>query len=127
MSWLKKSYISQGLAIFFFFFTVADLVNPHLCGEEMGLVSLPASLDRSLAPDQMIAIAPTETSADSHREEPPTPTQNEEDCFCCCSHILPSQSFTVESVGREPLGTDPFMSALPAGPTQHHYHPPRLS
>lgn len=126
MNWLRQSYISRGLVIFFFFFTVADLANPHLCAEEMGLAAFPFTITESHGADQSITISP-KVPADSRQEKSQAPAHSEEDCFCCCSHILPSQSFVVQSILPESSDTDPIVSTLPTGLPSQHYRPPRLS
>ena len=126
MVWLRQSYVSRGLVIFFFLFTVADLANPHLCAEEMGLAALPSATVKCPAVDQTI-IASSKDSSNSHREDAPAPAHSEEDCFCCCSHIIPSQNFIVHNVLPESSDTDSIVLMLPTGLPDQHYHPPRLS
>jgi hypothetical protein len=125
MRWIRQSYLSRGIAIFFFVFTVADLANPHLCAEEMGLSSLPVSAASEI--ENTVAVFAARAGSHSHQEESPAPQQADEDCFCCCSHILPSLQFVVEGLLLEPVDTDSTISSLPTGPPHKLYRPPRLS
>ena len=127
MDRLRQSYLSRAIALFFFFFTVADLATPHLCGEEMGLPISPVGSSISSAVDPASNATTSIAAADSHQEEPSAPMQADEDCFCCCSHILPSIHFVVEGILSESLSTDLAISSLPNGLPDKHYHPPRLS
>ena len=127
MSWLRQSYISPAVAVFFLLFTAADLITPHLCSEELGLPSFGSLSSINSILDRTDQIAMSIADADSHQEESPAPTQSNEDCFCCCSHILPEVHFAVEGMLLEPLDTDPAISSLPTGSPDRPYHPPRLS
>jgi hypothetical protein len=122
---MRQSYLCRGIAIFFFVFTVADLANPHLCAEEMGLSSLPVSAVPEK--DNTVVISAARAVSHSHHKESPAPEPADEDCFCCCSHILPSLHFVVESMLLEPVDTDAMISSLPTGPPHKPYRPPRLS
>lgn len=127
MSKVKQSYIRRGIAIFFLLFTAVDLATPHLCAEEMGL--LLASVETSLSPP----VEPDTTTALSigvasyPQEESPTPREVNEDCFCCCSHIIPSLHFAVASLVIKPVISEPIISSLPTPPPHKLFHPPRLS
>lgn len=127
MSKVRQSYISRGIAIFFLLFTVVDLATPHLCGEEMGLPLSSVGSSISSAVDSARTATLSIAAHDSNQEESSAPTQADEDCFCCCSHILPGLHFVVEGVLLETINTDQIISSLPTGPPDKHYHPPRLS
>lgn len=77
--------------------------------------------------DPTIKIGISVDSSDSHQNESPAPIQGDEDCFCCCSHILPGLHFVVAGIVSETLEADPTISSLPTGPPHTLYHPPRLS
>lgn len=127
MNRLRQSYLSRGIAIFFFLFTVVDLATPHLCAEEMGLPFSPVGNSVRSAVDPTSTDTPSITARDSHQEESPAPVPADEDCFCCCSHILPGLHFVVDGILFETINTDQIVSFLPTGPPGKPYHPPRLS
>jgi hypothetical protein len=127
MNWLRQSYISRAVAIFFLLFTAADLMTPHLCSEELGLSSLSDLRLAGSINSQTENIATSIADANSHQEESSAPEQAHEDCFCCCSHILPEIHFVVAGVLLERLEADAAISSLPTGPPHKPYHPPRLS
>lgn len=127
MNRIGQTYISRVIAIFFLLFTVVDLATPHLCAEEMGLQSVAFAMAIGSTAEITINAARSEASSDSHRNESPVPIQGNEDCFCCCSHILPSKSFVVAGILLEPFDIDPLRAFLPTGSPDRHYHPPRLS
>ena len=122
-----KYYIFRGVAIFFLLFTLADLANPHFCSEEMEGLPLPTKGEARMNTDSDRKVAPAATDDSQHREESPEPGSDNEDCFCCCSHIIPAIHFTVSGADLKTPSTDLFNSSLPTSPPQSRYHPPRLS
>ena len=122
----RPSYIFRGIAVFFLLFTVADLSTPHLCSEELEGFALPtASFTAQDATTEHSAIAMA--SSEHQENQSSNPESENEDCFCCCSHIIPSVHFAVESVLLKPAISEPTISSLPTTPPQKPFHPPRLS
>lgn len=131
MSLMKPRRLHRGIAIFFLIFTFADLsfadiLAPQLCEdrEELpGLSQAVTSDATSVAPDRVSL-----TAADSSRTEHPSqPTGIEDDCFCCCSHIIPGSHVTVADLSDHPRPSALQINALPSSPPQDTFHPPRLS
>jgi hypothetical protein len=120
------------IAVFFLIYTGADIMLPqYFCGgEEIGNLSLQtkiATTDASKVRENADAFI--RSSERSHRDQLPNrEAPHEEDCFCCCVHILPGLSFA--NIGdselkspRTPAETD----RLPSPPLQSTYHPPRFA
>lgn len=120
------------VAVFFLIYTGADILLPqYFCGgEEIG--NLP--LQTRLATTDTGAVnvddaALIRTSNNSHQDQQPDrEAPHEEDCFCCCAHVLPGLSFA--NIGyselkslRSPAKTDRLLSP----PLQSTYHPPRFA
>lgn len=124
---IGKNNLYRGLAIFFMLFTMADLINPHLCSEELESSYLPESLlaraDIYNVNDATMTAGHSRSQEDSHSDS----GFEMEDCFCCCSHILPSFAFTVDSIYLNALASDREITRLPIPPPQSPFHPPRLS
>ena len=104
----------------------ADTISPGLCCEEFcGLAGsytpYVAVADISLDGADKISAA-----ADSTHEDSSSPAPAEEECFCCCTHILPSLHFAVAEPDAEPLTSELANTFLPIAPPQSAYHPPRL-
>jgi hypothetical protein len=101
----------------------ADTIWPGLCCEEF------CGLAGSYTPYIAVADISDKISAadDSTHEDSSSPVPAEEDCFCCCTHILPSLRFAVAEPDAEALTSGLANTILPIAPPQSAYHPPRLS
>ncbi|HZN11272.1 MAG TPA: hypothetical protein VFC61_06330 [Blastocatellia bacterium] len=108
---LTLGLLQRGLACFLLVFTFADvtiidLVSPELCGE---------------------AAAGWPADADGTRPESPAPDVTDEDCFCCCSHVIPAAHVEIASFNQQPTAGAPRHFGLPSSPPRDTFHPPRLS
>jgi hypothetical protein len=124
---MKRRHLNSFIAIFFILFTAVDLLNPHICSEELGGVSFGGALTANLSAGDTKATAIVTPSEDSHPEQPSRPGQTEEDCFCCCSHILPGSYFSPDAGLLKPDVGSPMNSNLPNSPPRDLFRPPRLS
>jgi hypothetical protein len=122
----KQSHIFRAIAIYFLLFTVADLATPHLCGEELDGFPKSASIAEG-AETATEHSAISSTAADRHEDESSSPAPLSEDCFCCCSHILPGAHFTVGNLTLQTMMSEPSISFLPTAPSNKPFRPPRLS
>ena len=105
----------------------ADIISPGLCCEEFCGLAGPYTpyvsvVDISLDGADMMSAAD-----DSTHEDSSSPVPAEEDCFCCCTHILPSLRFAVAEPDAISLTSGLANTILPIAPPQSAYHPPRLS
>ncbi len=72
------------VAIFFLLWTLTDLSVPQLCLADFD------------APATLAGASKRSDGACTHRSQPNgngpanMPFQQDDDCFCCCSHVLPS-------------------------------------
>jgi hypothetical protein len=53
------------------------------------------------------------------------PVPANDDCFCCCTHVLPGHFFEVTRLLVTPARADLKHTALPSAPSQAPFHPPR--
>jgi len=130
---IKKRYgrFVRAVAVFFLLFTGADILMPqYFCDDEIGGISLPASAATLTAQEHAgdRDFSTVAVSGDSHSRPPSDTTPHEEDCFCCCAHVLPSLPFasTETFEVRQPMAAfvnDP----LPSPPIRGTYHPPRIA
>lgn len=135
MSLLKQSYLGRGIALFFILFTFADLSIPELCQGELGSCSLPSSSQSTSnnQSDDLYGVHPSARLNLSGTSEQPQQQQSEsgehagEDCFCCCSHIVPGNQFRVALLELKTLATSPADRFLPTSQPDAPFHPPRLS
>jgi hypothetical protein len=128
---MRQGRLYRWFAVLFLLFASAeilvDVISPGICCEELsGFVSscAPGAADPAQAPDGLDKISAVDNSTHG---EPSSPFPTEEECFCCCAHILPSLHFEVADLDVESLTSDLANTILPIAPPQSAYHPPRLS
>ncbi len=122
----------RGAAVFFLLFTCADIALPqYFCSDdEIGGVTLKGS---ATTPSAAVDVALDRTSdpattddSDSGWHEDQAP--HEEDCFCCCAHVLPSMAFTPVGTSEMRLPSRTLVKdSLPSPPLRGTYHPPRIA
>jgi hypothetical protein len=130
---MRLGRLRRGIAIFliafaFFDMTVIDMFFPQLCVDEQTSQSINSSLDatdksdRKIADDLMVI-----SSHDSQPDQDSHQSSADEDCFCCCSHIIPSRHVNVATLNSPPQPDDAALPSLPSAPPHGTYHPPRHS
>lgn len=130
---IKKRYgrFVRAVAVFFLLFTGADILMPqYFCDDEIGGISPPITSaatsnidERAVGDSKVAAVSDLD---DSRSRQPSDSEPHEEDCFCCCAHVLPSLPLTSAETSevRQPMAAfvnDP----LPSPPLRGTYHPPR--
>lgn len=118
------------IALLFLVYTGADLALPqYVCsGEEFANLSFqtrkaPTPAERINASSNLVS----DIARDSHDSEAPEQEPCEEDCFCCCSHILPG--LNLAQFGNSDIRTPRLVAQddqLLSPPLQSTYHPPRF-
>jgi hypothetical protein len=113
---MSQNRSHRWLALFFVVFAIADCCfSEYCCGEKrIG----------SLCCDEAGA---TIIASDDSTEHSSSPLQAEEECFCCCTHILPSIHFAAASLDTTLPENDLTNPHLPSPPPQNTFHPPRFS
>jgi len=111
---------------------VIDLIAPQRCNDGFTTMAYAAparnAAERS---DQNAALAvaisnqASLSKQDSHSDSSPAST--DEDCFCCCSHIMPGCPVNHVTLNTAPRVGIPAIESLPSSPTQDTFHPPRLA
>jgi hypothetical protein len=127
---LQGNRLYRGIAIFFLIFafvdlTIIDLAFPQLCEDTRGTIS--TSLNALNSPyfdSDVIALA--STGGGDERDQHTDPGCREEDCFCCCSHIVPGVPADIAALGLKTLAPVATINSLPSPPPQRTYHPPRV-
>lgn len=103
----------------------ADSVSPQQCCEWMNNLAVSESGNVSSAGDLNVAIAIVASS--ESEQESSLPSDTEEDCFCCCGHMLPAIHFKAPVVEIQTTPVFLTTTFLPAAPPRKKFHPPRLS
>ena len=126
---MRLGRLRRGMAIFllamaFFDMAIVDLFFPQFCGDDQ--VSLLGTV-----PIESTEKVADEFAATGNRDSQPVQdsrqSTTDEDCFCCCSHIIPSPHVSVATLNCTPQPVDPAIASLPSPPPRGPFHPPRLS
>ena len=127
---LGRRYLHRGLVLIFFVMTLADIASPQNCGEDVWGLLKAASPQSSVQTPADFGPEAARISADSQQQQPasdPDSAPADDDCICCCSHILPGVIFHVDEPDLAPSLNEPTVTTLPTAPPQSAFHPPRLS
>lgn len=127
-----KQKLFRGIVLLFLIYTGVELAFPQFCGEKVVGVFGPRSLafaverlgEPSVSIFARIVKNPEKTSPGVPREERDMPV--DEDCFCCCAHVMPSPLFV--NPGAAELALLPGVQrriSIPTAPLHLPYHPPR--
>jgi hypothetical protein len=128
---MKKRILQRGIVLFLLIFALSDITSANPCGDELGIFPL-EKIDVCKAASPFTIPAPqgfTETvfkNQDAEHEHSQNNETNCEDCFCCCSHILPSSHFSPSPLEIQVQITDLNKLFLPAAPPRNTFRPPRL-
>jgi hypothetical protein len=105
----------------------ADLVSPQSCCEwidNLATASAPQQVSFAQVPgDERALVAANEAQP----EQSSNPSNVDEDCFCCCAHILPCAHFDVVISHTKPPASLLTDMRLPVPPSQSQFRPPRRS
>lgn len=123
---LFNGRLARSIVILFLAYAGIDMTNPQLCNDEF----TPGPVQFATA-ERLVAVEPTinsiAASKDSRQEQLPSESCGDEDCFCCCTHVLPTvtinPSGSSDLITRQPSSTQ--MSVASADRSQP-YHPPRF-
>jgi hypothetical protein len=117
------------IALLFLAYTAIDIACPELCRGERTTLADEFGVAATLSEAQQDSAGRISTAVTNKQDnETPTEPCSDEDCFCCCAHIVPapitvsigsSESASLESAER-------YLTILtPALPSE--FHPPRFA
>lgn len=127
---LRKGRLVRAVALLFLFHTAVDLVFPQFCSEEPVNLAInqsspvlkEASIDETSAP--VAASLPNESDDQQPSDAPP----RDEDCFCCCTHVMASYGLVNPQRVEVKLPTSsPRNLSILSAPLNNPYHPPRFA
>ncbi len=111
------------LALAFVDILLIDMVSPQFCNDGAG--SRAGFVVADVAHETAIDSQKSQTDRDSHSDS--TPASTDEDCFCCCSHIVLDCAFNFATLIPSVRLGIPSSDILPSPPLQDTFHPPRLA
>jgi len=126
---MRLGRLRRGIAIFllamaFFDMAIVDVFFPQLCGDDQVSILAPSPAESSeKIADEFAATRnqDQQPAQDSHQ------SGTDEDCFCCCSHIIPSPHVNVATLNCQPRPEDPEIIPFPSSSPHGVFHPPRLT
>ncbi len=130
---MRLRRLRRGIAIFlvafaFFDMAVVDVFFPQRCVDEQTSQSINSPVESTdkltgKIADNLWAIS----NHDSQPDQDSHQSSADEDCFCCCSHIIPSQHVNVATLNFTLRPDDPAITYLPSSSPHGVFHPPRHS
>jgi len=121
-SWRR---LIRAIALLFLVHTAIDITSPELCRGEAAWLGLAAESSSPLNRD---ANAPFDASENQGANGPGELPSDGDECFCCCTHVLPGiviASIVVTDL-RSPATFLEYLS-LPSPPLDRAFHPPRFA
>lgn len=117
----------RGVVFLFLFYTAADITYPQICGEEFGGAA--TATKRAGADNEVNASSQSRLTAldESQPDQPQNQEPRDEDCFCCCAHVIAGVVFVPPGMPQTKLG--PLQNEQLAIPQNHFENPnppPRL-
>lgn len=119
----------HAVVIFFLLYTGADIALPqYFCSEDFGgRVAASSTALTKPAQNKQLASA-LDKSEVIPSEMPSEQLPHEEDCFCCCAHVLPSANLARLEVNElTSLLFAHRTDSLPSPPVREMYRPPRIA
>jgi hypothetical protein len=129
---MKKGILQRSIVLFLLIFALLDITSANPCPDELGIFPL-EKID-ACKTDSSFASSDIQSSAEmvcqAQDVQHPHSQNNEtncEDCFCCCSHILPSAHFSSKALEIQLQIIDLNKLFLPASPPRATFRPPRFA
>ncbi|HWW77897.1 MAG TPA: hypothetical protein VNZ44_21010 [Pyrinomonadaceae bacterium] len=128
----RHGRLFRAVALFFLLYTGADIALPqYFCAGEAGglpdvaVASIVFAADAHTTTDGGAAVSNTK---DPRPEQPDREAPHDEDCFCCCAHVLavPGMKVVVTAELRSFPASHGERSVL-SPPLPLQYHPPRFA
>lgn len=125
----RRRRVVRLIALLFVLYTGADILLPqYFCGgEEVGDLPLQSVVlaSSSAKPDTANAISEPDNSQTGESQDQ---APHEEDCFCCCAHVLPGMGFTACVSARAiNVSAIPIVNSPPSPELPNAYRPPRFA
>ena len=126
-AWRRR--FARAIAILFLIYTGFDLASPELCkgdalGDGGGKPVIVATRDAKQIIETSNAI---ERSTSPDQNQIPEQPASDEDCFCCCTHVIPGTiTVSLEAADTTALSSIPEHLSIPSPPLPSEFRPPRF-
>lgn len=122
MSLIEHGRRYRLVAIALFIFALADLAYPQSCCDEFLSFFETASVVSITS-----ATAECSGAAGSQRDAQSDPAGTQDDCFCCCTHVMPTPHFDLAAPCVQSPPVDLELTSLPSLSPARIFHPPRIA
>src|ERR1044072_2781882 len=92
VSKLRKGRLVRLVALLFLLHAGVDLLLPQLCTEETVQFDRVLFASKAIGIDQKLTVSAASLPHESGEDQRPAQPRDE-DCFCCCTHVMASLSF----------------------------------
>jgi hypothetical protein len=127
---MTKSRLVRCTAILFLLYTGVDIACPQICSEEVvSFAANEAPLPESISTGKTtVSVRASSDKEDSQRNEPTDQKSQDEDCFCCCAHVVPGMVYVAPTLLdlKSPVSV-PDLASVPTPPLFQTFHPPRFA
>ena len=124
MNSLTKTRVLRVVAIFLLAYTGVDLTVPGVCSEEFSAPGIVEVSARVNDPSNSLDYVTSQT--EFPQDQSPKSPLTDDDCFCCCSHVLRGNAPTLVITERlECFVSTPFTNPVLSPPLGSLFHPPR--
>lgn len=124
----RRQKLFRAIAILFLLYTGADLLVPQVCAEERGLTTIEANDLQATNPVVSYVSSPASDTSNKQHNQVPNQQQRDEDCFCCCAHLVPGTVFHGSSISEIISISPPTKQALiPLQLQKSYFRPPRFA
>ena len=126
----KRRRVARAIAILFLIYTGIDLASPELCkgdapGDIGGMPVIVAT--RGNAKQVIETNIAMEPSTSRKQNQIPEQPASDEDCFCCCTHVIPGTiTVSMEAADTTALSSIIEHLSIPSPPLPSEFHPPRF-
>lgn len=127
----RRRRFARAITLLFLIYTGVDLASPELCkGDALGdSGGKPVIVTTRRDANEIIEVSNTiEQSTSQHQNQVPEQPANDEDCFCCCTHVIPG-TITVSLESSDATAPSSILEQLsilsPTLPSE--FHPPRFA
>jgi hypothetical protein len=124
---LQKTQLLRVIAMLFLLHSGVDMLFPQLCNDEeivggsFSRTVIMSANEGEVMP-AFVADDPTGLPDDQRSDQ----QHRDEDCFCCCAHVMPSPVFANPDDAELLISTSTLPRVfIPSAPSDNPYHPPR--
>ena len=107
------------LALCFFDLAITDVFFPDTCEQESEMQAVVFAATTLQAPTVITQ------SGSEHPQTPNESSSTEEDCLCCCAHIVPVALYKYPHPSLYAALVISTSPNIPSAPSVEFYHPPR--